>query len=157
MILSHNWRIWGVSESSYLSCSLNQITLWARSFLREEPRSVTSEAVKREKIDKRWENLWLPVTVDWSYRANRFELGSRSDPASWLEEPYRCVVIGCLLIDLVMLIDSYRSMIERYASSAIRGFLSPLLFLSCLVSSQRKKTSGTWVEPNGLLTANTAV
>ena len=44
--------------------------------------------MKREKIEKRWENLWVPATVDWSYRANRFELGSRSDPASWLEEPY---------------------------------------------------------------------
>ena len=97
--------------------------------------------MKREKIDKRRENLWLPATVDWSYCANR----SRSDPASWLEEPYRCVVIGCLLIDLVMLIDSYRSMIMRFASPATRGFLSPLLSLYCLVSSRRKKTSGTRV------------
>ena len=64
---------------------------------------------------------------------NRFELGSRSDPASWLEESYRCVVIGGLLIDLVMLIDAYRSMIVRFTSPATRGFLSPLLSLSnCL-------------------------
>ena len=56
-----------------------------------------------------------------------------------------CVVIGCLLIDLVVLIDSYRSMIMRFASPATRGFLSPLLSLSCLVSSRRKKTSGTRV------------
>ena len=86
--------------------------LGTRGFLREEPRSAKREAVKREKIDKRRENLWLPATVDWSYRANRFE-PSRCDPASWLEEPYRCVVIDCLLIDLVMLIDSYRSMTHR--------------------------------------------
>ena len=98
------------------------------------------ETVKREKIDKRWKNLWLPTTVDWSYRANRFDLGSRSDPASWLEEPYsvlwlavitdRCVVIGCLLIDLVILIDSYRSMIVTFASPVTRGFLSLLDFPS---------------------------
>ena len=84
----------------------------------------------------RRENLWLPATVDWSYRADlRFELRSRSDPASWLEEPYRCVVIGCLLIDLVMLSDSYLSMIVRFASPVTTGFLSPLLLslLSCLI------------------------
>ena len=39
----------------------------------------------------------------------------------------RCVVIGCLLIDLVMLIDSHRNMIASFASPATRGFLSPLL------------------------------
>ena len=66
-------------------------------------------------------------------------------PASWLEEPYRCVVIGCLLIDLVMLIDTYRSMIVRFALPATRGFRSPLLSLSCLISSRWKKTSGTRV------------
>ena len=53
-------------------------TLGARGFLREEQQE--------EKREKRWENLWLPTTVDWSYRANRFELGSKSDPASWLED-----------------------------------------------------------------------
>ena len=111
-------------------------TLGARGFLKEEPRSAISKAVKRENRQE-VRNLWLPVTVDWSYRANRFELGSRSDRASWLEEPCRvlwlavvtdrCVVIGCLLIDLVILIDTYRSMIVRFASPATRGFLSPLL------------------------------
>ena len=59
----------------------------------------------------------------------------------------RCVVIGCLLIDLMMLIDNYRSMIVRFASPATRGFLSPLLSLSHLISSRRKKTSGTRVLP----------
>ena len=123
-------------------------TLGARGFLREEPRSTISEAVKREKIhvDKRWENLWLLAPVDWSYCASRFELGSRSDPSSWLEEPYRCVFIGCSLIDLVVLIDNYRSTIVRFALPTTRGFLSPLLSLSCLVSLRQKKTSGTRVQ-----------
>ena len=39
-------------------------------------------------------------------------------------------VIGCLLIDLVMLIDSYRNMIVRFASQVTSDFLSPLLCLS---------------------------
>ena len=39
----------------------------------------------------------------------------------------RCVVIGCLLINLMMLIDTYRSMIVRFAAPATRGFLLPLL------------------------------
>ena len=67
--------------------------------------------VEREKIDEVIKPLVIPPTVDWSYCANRFELGSRSDPASRLEEPYS-VIIGCLLIDHVMLIDSHRSMIK---------------------------------------------
>ena len=46
-----------------------------------------------------------------------------------------CAVIGCLLINLVMLIDCYRSMIERFASPATKG-LSHRFFLS-LVSSLR--------------------
>ena len=118
-------------------------TLAARGFLREEPQSAISEAVKREKIDKRWENLWLPATVDWSYRANRFELGARSDPASWLEEPYRCVTIGWLLIDLLMLIDSYRSMIVRYTLWVTWGFLLPLRSLSLLSLCGERKPLGT--------------
>ena len=44
------------------------------------------------------------------------------------------------------LIDSYRSMIVRFASPATSGFLSPLLSLYCLVSSRRNKTSGTRVQ-----------
>ena len=110
--------------------------------------------MKREKIDKRSENLWLPTTVDWSYRANRFELGSRSDPASWLEELYSVLWLAVvnwqvccywLLVNLILwcIIDSYRSMLVRFALPATRGFISPLLSLSCLVSSRRKKTSGT--------------
>ena len=43
-----------------------------------------------------------------------------------------CVVIGCLLVDLVMLIDTYRSMIVRFAPRA--GFLS---FLSRLFAAQK--------------------
>ena len=94
--------------------------------------------MKREEIDKRWENLWMPAIVHWSYHVNRFELGSRSDPVSWLDKPYRCVVIGCLLIDLVMLIDSYRSMIVRFTSPATRGFLLPLLSLVSSLCGERK-------------------
>ena len=101
-----------------LGCSLCYLYPGCQRFSKRR-----GEVVKREKIEKTWDNLWLPAIVDWSYCANRFELGSRSDPASWLEEPYRCVVIGCL-------IDSYRSMIVRFASRVTRGFLSPLLCLS---------------------------
>ena len=131
---------------SFLQIYMQWVILGATGFLREEPQSAISEAQSGgEKIDKRWENLWLPATVDWSYCVNRFELGSRPDPASWLEEPYRCAIIGCLLINLEMLIDTYRSMIVRFASPATRGFLSPLLSLSYLISLGRKKTSGTRV------------
>ena len=42
-------------------------TLGTRGFLREEPQSG-----RRKDREKRWENLSLPVTVDWSYCANRF-------------------------------------------------------------------------------------
>ena len=132
----------GTRFKSYWCNTISRLTtvttLGASGFLGEEPRSAISEVQSGEERENR---------VDWSYRANRFELGSRSDPVSWMEEPYRCVIIGCLLIDLVMLIDSYRSMIVRFASPATRGFLSPLLSLSCLVSSRRKKTSGTRVFP----------
>ena len=109
-------------------------------------------AAKRweEKRERRRENLWLPATVEWSYCANKFELVSRSDPTSWLEEPYsiysdwlvltdRCVVIGCLLIDSR---DTYRSMIVRFASPTTRGFLLLFLSLSCLLPLQWKKPLG---------------
>ena len=46
------------------------------------------------------------------------------------------VVIGCLLINLVMLIDTYRSMIVRFTSPTTRGFLSPLLSLSSLFAAK---------------------
>ena len=110
---------------------LSLVILDARGFLREELWNSDKQSVKREKIEKTWENLWLPATVDWSYCANRFELGSRSG----------CVIIGCLLIDLVMLSDSYRSTIVRFASRVTRGFfVCRLTFFS-----RRKKTSGTRV------------
>ena len=105
-------------------------TLGARGFRREEPRSAISEVRWGEERENRQE-------VRIKTHTNRFELGSRSDPASWLEEPYRCVVIGCLLIDLVMLIDSHHSIIIRFALPATRGFLSPLLSLSsCLFAAK---------------------
>ena len=78
--------------SLLFSRELSNHILGARGFLREEPRSGEKKRIEREQV----ENLWLPAAVDWSYRANRFELGSRS--ASWWEEPIsvdRCVVIGC--------------------------------------------------------------
>ena len=52
--------------------------------------SKTRAAKRREEKrgEGRGENLSLSLTVDWSYSPNRFELGSRSYPASWLEEPY---------------------------------------------------------------------
>ena len=50
--------------------------------------------------------------------------------SDWLSLTDRRVVIGCLLIDLVMLIDTYRTMIVRFAVRATRGFLLPLLSLS---------------------------
>ena len=88
-------------------------------------------------------SMWLSTTVNWSYHTNRFELGSRSDPASWLEEPFSILWLAVvnwqvcyvfLFINLVMLIDTYRSMIVRIVSPAIRGFLLPLLSQSCLLS-----------------------
>ena len=97
-----------------------------------------------EEKRERWENLWLPETVDWCYCANRFEVGSRSDPASWLDEPYSvlwlALIVNCqvccywwLLIDSR---DSYRSMIVRFASPATRSLLLPLLFLSFLFAAK---------------------
>ena len=38
--------------------------------------------------------------------------------SDWLSLTDRCVVIGCLLINLIMLIDTNRSMIARFASPA---------------------------------------
>ena len=60
-----------------------------------------------------------------------------------------CVVIGCLLIDLVMLIDT---MIVRFTSSATRGF-SSRFFLSLVSSLHGEKNpwvSGTRVLFSGL-------
>ena len=83
-------------------------------------------------IDLNWgQDLTLPH--DWR------NLITYSD---WLLLTERGVVIGCLLINSC---DSYHSMIVRFALPATRGFLSLLLFLSCLISSRQKKTSGTRV------------
>ena len=88
--------------------------------------------MKREKIGERWDNLWLHATADWSYRANRYVLGSSSDPASWLEEPYTCVIIVFLLIYLVMLIDSYSCIVawEWDSHRPLPEVFSPLFFPS---------------------------
>ena len=77
-----------VARDSWLILPHCQPTLGARGFLREEPWR------GEKRRERRWENLWLPATVDWSYRTNRFELGSRSDPASWLEQPNKRTLIG---------------------------------------------------------------
>ena len=114
---------------------------------------ICRKAARREERE-RWENLWLPATADWSYRANRFELGSRSDPTSWLEEPYSVTWLAfvnwqvcCYWLLVNRLSWPYRSTKVRFGSPATRGFLSPLLSLSSLVSSRPKKTSETTV-PN---------
>ena len=147
----------GEEEAMFMTLLLIQVIfsisrMWrypgSQRFSKRRATKCDKRSTKRRRERENRQKVRKPLVArdSWlSYRANRFELGSRSDPASWLEEPYRCVVIGCLLIDLVMLIDSYRSMIVRFASPATRGFLSPLLSLSCLVSSRRKKTSGTRV------------
>ena len=75
-------RLWDVWLYSLTSC---HFSFWNIPWVREEP---LWEVKRGEERKKRWENFWLPVAVDWSYHANRFELGSRSDPASWLEELY---------------------------------------------------------------------
>ena len=67
--------------------------------------------------------------------------------SDWLLSTDRCVVIGCLLINSC---DTYHCMIVRFGSPTTRGFLSPFLSLSCLVSLQQKKTSGIRVIYMGL-------
>ena len=134
---------WGMGHS--IQSMKSGTTLDARGFLREEAISGDKRREKREK----WEDLWLPMTVDWSYCANRFELGSRSDPASWLEEPYSVLWLAvvlywqvcCYWLPVNWSHDVDCHMIVRFISSATRGFLSPLLSLF----SQQKKTSGTRV------------
>ena len=54
----------------------------------------------------------------------------------WVLLTDRCVVIGCLLIDLMMLIDTYHSMIVRFTSSTTRHFLLPLLSLPSLFAGK---------------------
>ena len=90
--------------------------------------------VKREKEVAR-ENLWWQVTVVWSYCANQ-----RTRVKIWpWRKTDRCIVIGCLLIDLVMIIDTYRSMIVRFTLPATRGFLLSLLSHSSLFSLHGKR------------------
>ena len=103
--------------------------------------------MRRVERERRWENLWLPVTVDWSFRANRFELAGGQDLAllpdwrnliaysDWLlltdrcvvntvyDKDDRCVVTGCLLIDSR---DTYASMIMRFARFSLTASFSLL-------------------------------
>ena len=71
-----------------------------------------------------------PGSRGFLFRREETRQEREREAGSSLRKPFRCVVIGCLLIDLVILIDSYRSMIVRFSSPAARGFLSPLLSLS---------------------------
>ena len=91
-----------------------------------------SFAVKSEEREKEVarENLWWQATVVWSYCANQ-----RTRVTIWpWRKTDRCIVIGCLLIDLVMMIDTNRSMIVRFVLPATRGFLLSLLSHSSLSS-----------------------
>ena len=120
------------------------VTLDARGFLREERPWSSDKRSGEERREKRWENLWLPKTVNWPYCANRFELGSRCDPASWLEEPYSKLwlavvnwqVLCCYWLLVNWSHDLDYHMIVRFTSPATRGFL-------WLLSSRWKKSSGT--------------
>ena len=96
------------------------------------------------------ENLWLPATVDYTYRANGFEPGSGSDPASWLDKPYsvlwlalvnKRVVIGGLLIDSR---DTCHSTIVRFASPTTEFSLTKLATSFSLLT-RLFVTSGTRV------------
>ena len=103
-------------------------------FLKEEPWSGNKWSAKWwGEREKRWENLWLPATVNWSYCANRFELGSRSDPISWLGEPYSVLWLAvanwqvcCYWLVVNWSHDVDCHMIVRFASPATKGFLSLL-------------------------------
>ena len=130
--------------------NLFSATLDARGFLREEPQRGDKQSTK-QRGEKRWENLWLPTTVDWSYRTNRFELGSRSDPASWLEEPYSIlwlVVVNwqvcCywLLVRCQLYITRQLSWHDREIHIARNHrFLSLLLSLSSLFAAKEQGSS----------------
>ena len=86
---------------------------WVPGFCKRRAVKLWEERREREKARKPLVacNSWLILP-----HTNRFELGSRSDLASWLEEVLtaysdwllltdRCAVIGCLLIDSR---DTYR-------------------------------------------------
>ena len=82
---------------------------------------------KRREKERRWENLWLPTTVDWSnYCTNIFELGFNT--ASWLEEPYSILWFAvvnwqvCVMILVTPIIGL----------PTTRSFLLPLLSLPSL-------------------------
>ena len=68
----------------------------------------------------------MTLTPEWR---NLIEVYS-----DWLSLTHRCVVIG--VNQSCDLIDTYRSMIMRFTSPATRGFLSPLLPLSCLFATK---------------------
>ena len=151
---SHTTALWPVEQSSILSAKFDcPVACQNLSLLATAPIPwdafymyfINYDHLKwREKTPCSWRQLF-----DLTKPITRVKIGpclliggifyyliAYSD---WLLLTDRCVVvIGCLLIDLVMLIDSYRSMIVRFASPAARGFLSPLLSLSFSLRGKRK-------------------
>ena len=92
--------------------SLELITLVPEVFFHREERREREKREERER-ERSGERKPLVMGDSFFYLTTPIqEPGSRSDPASWLEEYFsvfwlsvnchRCVVIGCLLIDLVM-------------------------------------------------------
>ena len=119
-----------------LAFELRSYTLGARGFLREEPQSGNKRCDEERRGEKTFSCLQQLIDLAAPIDLN---LGQHLTMppdwrniivySDWLLLTYRCVVIGCLLINFVMLIDTYRSMIVRFTLPATRGFLSPLLSL----------------------------
>ena len=77
-------------------------------------RQLAKRQGQKREGEKRWGSLWLSATVDLNHTWHQY-IWTRSDPVSWLEESYRlvysdwllltdrCVVTGCLLINLMIL------------------------------------------------------
>ena len=87
------FKFWNVGKYDTHTLHRQKNTLDARGFLKEEPWSGDKRTAKREEVRK-------PLVAHdsystWSYHANRFELGSRPDPASWLEEPIQRTLSCC--------------------------------------------------------------
>ena len=119
---------------------------WGEVKWAEWVSEVKGSEVRGSEVSK-WVSDWVIEWVSevrWSYCANRFELDFQN-------KIWPCLLIegkliahsGCLLIDLVMLIDIYRSLIVRFGSPTTRSFLSPFLSFSCL-SSLRGERKNLW-------------
>ena len=76
-------------------------------------RQLAKRQGQKREGEKRWGSLWFSATVDLNHTWHQY-IWTRSDPVSWLEESYRlvysdwllltdrCVVTGCLLINLMI-------------------------------------------------------